>query len=100
LNNSRFFENFTIILDPIVRKECDSTPSGKKEFDELRRLHAIGRIKLESPGSVEDIPDDLSNIVKDERIINACIDNKAILLSADKSLTTFASGKNIFVIFI
>src|SRR2546428_4489931 len=37
LSASRFFENFTVILHPVVRKECDGTAVGKKEFDELRR---------------------------------------------------------------
>jgi len=100
LEASRFFENFTVILDPVVRKECDGTASGKKEFDELRRFHGIGRIRLESPGSVDDVPDSLSNIERDERIANSCLNNDAILLSADIGLTTFAAGKNIFTIFI
>jgi len=32
LEHSRFFENFTIILSPVVRKECDGTPNGKKRI--------------------------------------------------------------------
>ena len=46
LRISRFFENFTVILSPVVRKECDGTPRGKKEFEELARFDSMRRIKL------------------------------------------------------
>lgn len=100
LDASRFFENFTIILTPVVRKECDGTPRGKKEFDELWRYNAIGRIKLEAIGKVDDLPENLSGTVRDEKIIEACIKFNAILLTADKSMSAFAGGKNVFTIFI
>jgi|Deesub1362B_J571_1020462.scaffolds.fasta_scaffold01718_6 ribonuclease HII len=100
LNASRFFENFTVILTPVVRKECDGTQRGKKEFEELRKYDAIGRIKLETIGKVEDLPDNILGIVRDEKIIDACLEYNAILLTADKSMSSFASGKNVFTIFI
>ncbi|RLI17392.1 hypothetical protein DRO54_11580 [Candidatus Bathyarchaeota archaeon] len=98
LKSSRFFENFTVILSPIVRKECDGTPRGKKEFEELARFHSIGRIRMESVGKIEDIPDKLSNVERDEKIINDCIEYNAILLTGDKSMQAFAGGKNVFTI--
>ena len=97
---SRFFENFTVILHPVVRKECNGTPRGKREFDRLRKYNAIGRIKLETIGEVRDIPDNLPNVVRDERIIDACLEYNAILLTADKSMSSFAGGKNVFTICI
>lgn len=100
LTASRFFENFTLILCSVVRKECDGTPRGKKEFNELRKYDAMGRIKLETIGRVEDLPDDISGTVRDEKIIEACLEYNAILLTADKSMSTFAIGKNVFTIFI
>jgi len=100
LTASRFFEDFTIVLAPIVRKECDGTPKGKKEFEELWRYNAMGRIRLESMGKVEEIPDSLSNNVRDEKIIEACLECNAILLTADKSMSAFAGGKNVFTILI
>ncbi len=100
LRSSRFFENFTVILSPVVRKECDGTPRGKKEFEELARFHSIGRIRLESIGSVESIPNDLSKTERDERIIYNCIEYNAILLTGDKSMQAFASGKNVFTIYL
>ena len=100
LKASRFFEDFTVMLIPIVRKECDDTPRGKVEFEELSKYNAMGRIRLECPGKVEDLPGELPTIVRDEKIIETCIQNNAILLTADKNMRTFASGKNVFAIFI
>lgn len=100
LSASRFFEDFTIILAPIVRKECDSTPTGKVEFEELWKYNSMGRIKLMSPGRVEGIPDDLPGEVRDERIIESCLGHNAMLLTADKCMSAFAAGKNVFTIFI
>lgn len=100
LKASKFFENFGIILTPVVRKECDGTPRGKKEFEELARFNAMGRIKLESVGKLEDIPDNLPNRVRDEKIIEACFEYNAILLTADRSMTAFAGGRNVFTIFV
>ena len=77
LRISRFFENFTVILSPVVRKECDGVPRGKKEFEELARFE--GRIKLESPGKIQDIPKELSRDERDERIIEDRINHNALL---------------------
>jgi len=97
---SRFFENFTVVLPPIVRKECDGAPRGIKEFEELGRYNAMGRIRLECSGKIEEVSSDLPSDVRDEKIIEACLDNNAILLTADKSMSAFAGGKNVFTIFI
>ncbi|MDK2864884.1 MAG: hypothetical protein PWP37_1076 [Thermotogota bacterium] len=100
LNSSRFFENFTIILSPVVRKECDGTPRGKKEFEELARFNSMGRIRLESIGKIQEIPDGLTNEERDERIIEDCIGYNAILLTGDKSMQAFAGGRNVFTIYL
>lgn len=100
LNSSRFFENFTIILSPVVRKECDGTPRGKKEFEDLARFNSMGRIRLESIGKIQEIPDGLTNKERDERIIEDCIKYNAILLTGDKSMQAFAGGRNVFTIYL
>lgn len=100
LKASKFFENFNIILDPVVRKECDGTPRARKEFEDLWKFNAMGRIKLEAPGRVEDVPDHLSSTERDERVIQACLDYNAILVTGDKSMIAFAGGKDVFTIFI
>lgn len=51
LGHSRFFEGFSVLLDAIVRRECD-TPGGKQELGKLARFAAIGRIRLEEVGTV------------------------------------------------
>ena len=98
LRISRFFENFTVILSPVVRKECDGTPRGKKEFEELARFDSMGRIRLESPGKIQDIPKELSGDERDEGIIEDRINHNALL--GDKSMQAFAGGKNVFTIYL
>jgi len=100
LEGSRFFEGFTIILSPIVRRECDGTPRGKREFEKLAQFNLIGRIRLNSVGYLSDIPDNLPSEKRDEMIIEDCLRYNAILMTADKSMYAFASGKEIFTIFI
>ena len=100
LSASRFFEDFTILLASVVRKECDGTPKGKKEFEELWRYNSMGRIRLESLGKIEEIPDDLTKTIRDERIIETCLAYNAMLLTADKSMSAYAGGKNVFTILI
>ncbi len=98
LNASRFFEDFTILLAPVVRKECDQTQRGKREFEKLWKYNSMGRIRLESVGKVEDIPDNLSGTIRDERIIETCLEYNAMLLTADRAMSAFAVGKGVFTI--
>ncbi|KXA99730.1 hypothetical protein AKJ42_02635, partial [candidate division MSBL1 archaeon SCGC-AAA261C02] len=100
LDASQFFEGFTVVLTPTVREECDGTSRGKTEFDKLSKYSQKGRIELESPGKLEELPKDISSEAKDERIIDKCIENNAILITGDKSMRTFAEGKDVFTIFI
>jgi hypothetical protein len=100
LSASRFFEGFTVLLSHVVRKECDGTPGGKREFERLRGYDAMGRIRLETLGKVEEMPEGLPSAVRDETIIEGCVEYNAILLSGDKSMTTFAIGREVFVIFV
>ncbi|MFC2010139.1 hypothetical protein ACFLUL_00995 [Chloroflexota bacterium] len=100
LTASRFFENFNVILVPEVRKECDGTPRGRRELAELARYDAMSRIRFESVGRVEDVPNNLPNVVRDERIVGRCLEYNAIMLTADKSMYSVSTSKNIFTIFI
>jgi len=72
----------------------------KKEFEELARFNSIGRIRLESIGKIEDLPDNLTRAERDERIIEHCVKYNAILLTGDKSMRAFAGGKNVFAIYL
>ncbi len=98
LKNGGFFENFTIIIPPIVRIECD-TRGGKKEFEELAKFASTGRIKLEEPDKVEDIPKGLSGLERDERIIDYVLKYNAIFITNDKSMKSLSVSKNVFTIF-
>jgi len=100
LERSRVFEGFTIVIVPVVRKECDETPRGKKEFKRLAHFGEIGRIRLEAPGSVRDIPNGLSNTERDEIIVDSAVELNGILLTADGGMRTYAIGRSVFTIFI
>ncbi|MBC7129303.1 MAG: hypothetical protein H5T45_06205 [Thermoplasmatales archaeon] len=98
LEKRKFFENFTIIIPPVVRGECD-TRGGKKEFGRLAKFASIGRINLEGPGRVEDIPKGLSNLERDERIMDDVLKYNAIFITADNQMKANAMSKNVFTIF-
>jgi len=95
LENTKFFENFTILIHPIVKKESDNR-GGKRELERLGHYHSIGRIKLEEIGSIDDFPQE--NIERDELIQKGAIENNAILITGDKGMMGVAQAKNLFVI--
>ena len=100
LKSSRFFENFTIILPAVVRKECDPTPTGRDELGELARFASMGRIKLEYEGKIEEVQNGLPSTVRDEMITNVALENNAIVLTADKSMRACCIAKGVFTISI
>lgn len=100
LESSRFFEDYTIIIPAIVRKECDAFKTGKEEFRNLARFASIGRIKLKEIGKVEDIPENMSSVERDEKIIEIALDHNAIVMTGDNAMKAYSIAKNIFTIFI
>lgn len=100
LESSRFFENFTVVLPSIVRKECDTTKIGKEEFENLAKFSAIGRIKVEYEDKIGELPANLSSTQRDEMIVDVALKYNAILLTADNSMKLCALAKGIFTIFI
>jgi len=99
LESSRFFEGFTIVIPAVVRKECD-VGAGKKEFERLSEFASKGRIKLETIGRVEEIPDAFSSVERDERIVSSALEYNAILITADDSMKLYSISKNVFTMFI
>lgn len=95
LENTKFFENFTILVHPIVKKESD-THGGKKELERLGHYHSIGRIRLEEIDSVNNFPKE--SIERDELIQKGAVENNAILITGDKGMMGLAQAKNLFVI--
>jgi len=97
LTRSRIFDNFTIVLSPVVRYESDGMRGARQELVELRRFSNMGRVNLISPGNLVGI-ESLNSSERDERIIQDCIRYNGIFLTADKAATTYAIGKGVFTI--
>ncbi len=100
LEKSRFFEDFTILIPAVVRYECD-TKGGKKEFERLGKFASIGRIKLKEVGEFNPSKfEKMTTQDRDDLIMRTCIDENAILLTADNQVKGLAIAKNIFTIFV
>lgn len=98
LEKSKFFEGFTILLHPIVKKECD-TRGGKKEFGRLAEFASIGRIRLEEipkAGGLEE----LIRLERDEKIIEDALKYNAILITGDKTMKVSAQAKDLFCLHV
>lgn len=100
LESSRTFEDFTVVLTPVVRKECDKTRSGKTELERLAKFASLGRIRLESLGDVSKVPEDLTSQERDELIVNTAIEYNAILLTADNLMKAYGISREVFTLFI
>jgi predicted PilT family ATPase len=96
----KFFENFTVVIPSVVRKECDVTKTGREEFESLARFASMGRIKVEYMGRVEDVPSNISSTQRDEMIVDVALKYNAILLTADNSMKLCGLAKGVFTIFI
>ncbi len=97
LTRSRIFNNFTIVLSPVVRYESDGMRGVRQELEKLRKFSNMGRVTLMSPGNLDGIKY-LNNTERDERIMQDCIRYNGIFLTADKTAATYAIGKGIFTI--
>jgi len=95
LESAKFFENFTILLHPIVKKESDH-PGGKKELERLGHFHTIGRIRLEESAPLIKY-EDLESVVRDDAIQEGALEHNAILMTADNGMKGSAQAKGLFV---
>jgi hypothetical protein len=98
LERSGFFEGFTILLHPIVKKESDRR-GGKKEFERLARFAAIGRIRLEEiqeAGKIEE----LTGLERDEKIKESALTFNAILITRDNTMKASAQAKGLFCLYV
>ncbi len=101
LNGNKFFQDFYIIISDVVFQEIDGTSKGKKELEKLREFANKGRIKLTFLNKHNDVSGMKGeSYIKDDIIINQCLDNNAIFLTGDKSAATKAVAKKVFTIFI
>lgn len=92
LNGGKFFEGFTVLLDPRVVDECDNE-GGRAELGRLGEIAAIGRIRLLYLPAVESY-----EAKTDDEVIIAAEKNNAIILTADMGQYVKGVGKNLFAI--
>lgn len=100
LNMSKFFEDFCILMPSVVRFECD-TPGGKKELERIGRYVSMGRVKMREVGTFEPARfKTLSSQERDDLVMQACVDECALLLSADNQVKGLAVSRDIFTIYV
>lgn len=93
LETKRFFEGFTFVILPQVRKECDK-PGGKKEFEKIGNFASIGRINLIDFDTTKmNYGNDISI---DEIIVDVAKRISAIIYTKDKHMYGTAISKGIF----
>lgn len=97
LRSNKFFENFNIIISPIVFKECD-TPGGKREMERLAESHSKGQIKLDNHEKIESL-NNSSNLIRDEKIVEESIKYNAIFVTGDNNMKAYAMARDVFTIF-
>lgn len=95
LENEKFFENFTFLLHPIIKKESD-TLGGKKELERLGHFDSVGRIRLEEIIPLTHLPSNES-IVRDDAILEDAKKYNAIIITADNGMKGSARAKNLFI---
>ncbi|CAE6500797.1 hypothetical protein [Candidatus Nitrosotenuis uzonensis] len=96
LEGKRFFENFTFLLHPTVRYECDKHSGTKKELEKIGHFAAIGRIRLEEIKSKINSKD-LDSVERDDSILKSALENNSIVLTADNGMKGAAQSKGLFV---
>ena len=97
LEGTRFFENFTFLLHPVVKYESDQNKRTKKEIERLGYFAAIGRIRLEEINLLIN-PQNMESNQRDESILEGGKQNNAIIMTADNHMKGIAQSKGIFII--
>ena len=94
LEKRRFFEGFTVVVPAVVRVECD-TRGGKAELARLSEFAAKGRIALQQVGEYDE---DLTSIQRDDLVLDASLQQNAILMTGDGNLKAAAQGRGVFTL--
>ncbi len=97
LAHSKFFEGFTILFDPIVKKEID-TRGGRGELEKIARYAAIGRVKLQDVESGSEPAG--TTLGRDEQIKDDALRYNAILMTADNAMKAFGQSKGLFCLYV
>lgn len=90
MERRRFFEGFTFLIHPVIRRECDNK-GGRKELGRLAHFSSIGRINFREPQ--EDSDKEQS---PDELIVNTARKYNAIVYTRDRGMYGAIISKGMF----
>ena len=93
LSRGKFFENFTVLMHPIVLTECDPTPGGRAELGKIAKEASLGKINLQK---ITDTGDDSDT--NDDKIVASARKYNAIMYSKDRGIYNNAIASNVFVL--
>jgi ribonuclease HII len=98
LSHSRFFQGFTILIHPLVKRECDNQ-EGKEELHRLMKCAENGIVELRDLEAEAEIK---ASIVLDkaEQFTEAAIKFNAIIVSDDIKIILSAQNNDIFSIYL
>lgn len=99
LRNKQYFKDYTFLLSPIVRMECDNA-GGKKEQGRLANFASIGLIHLNNLGQTTTLPLELSSRERDDIILDLALSKNSIVMTGDKSMKASAMAKGVFAIIL
>ena len=91
LDRKGFFEGFTVLFHPLVRKETD-TPGGKRELEQIGDFAAMGRIAFRTIEGREDIEKEKHDL----ELIESAKKNDAILVTFDRGMYGNAVSQSVF----
>lgn len=94
LGAGKFFEGFTFLLHPEVRKECDAGRGGRSELKRLADFSSVGRIRL-----IEIPPKSLSGhecSSSDESIVEGARLFNGIIFTRDGGMYAAVASKGMF----
>lgn len=94
LEKGKFFEGFSVLLHPDVRRECEKSRGGRSELNKLAHFSSIGRIRLiEIP---QGVVDSFNCRTIDESIVEGARKFNAIIFTRDGGMYATANSKGMF----
>jgi ribonuclease HII len=97
LNNKQYLKDYTFLLSPIVRMECDNA-GGKREQRRLANFASKGVINLKNLGRINSIPPGLSTQERDDAILDMALSMNSIIMTGDNAMIASAMAKDVFAI--
>ena len=97
LQHSKFFEGFTILIHPLVKRECRSL-AGSRELERLAELADYGMIKLLDLAAESQVKESII-LAKDEQFKETALKYNAIIVSDDIAIIKSAQKNNLFSLY-